>query len=40
MELFTINNINARDDKLGELILPHLYAISSGQRNRIIAENK
>ena len=34
MELFTINNINARDDKLGELILPHLYAISSGQRNR------
>ena len=33
MELFTINNLNARDDKLGELQLPHLYAISSGQRN-------
>ena len=33
MELFTINNLNARDDKLGELQLPHLSALSSGQRN-------
>ena len=33
MEAFTIKNINARDDLLGELFLHYLYAVTSGERN-------
>ena len=33
MEAFTIKIINERDAILGELFLPYLYAVTSGERN-------